>query len=289
MTEGQLYTVVLTALAVALLSLTGLPHARQPSRADPAPVVPRSVAAAAAVPRQAPDDPTTPILAIVSPIAAPACAAAGAGTLLIPILGGLVADNLGVGDSVDVADLVLDVLGPLYVVCGTLPESPGSRCALDANLAGIWPADVSGFGLSAPVVAGNVVDALGALLDILGLPPVTAVTQALACDVADAELAPEAAPPADPAPLTAPVGSEGAGPGSPPAATSLARPPAAGETRPPIGGAARAPARSITSVVDDTVPGGLLALQLAVAAALLLCLSGSWFTSWRLGRRSEPR
>lgn len=240
---------------------------------------------AGASPTQTAPDPATPILAIVSPLASPACLAAGSATLLVPILGGLVGDTLGISGSVNVADLVLDVIGPLYVVCGTLPASPGTRCALDANIAGLWPAELTGFGVSAPIVVGNVIDTLTAVLALLGLPPSVPVAQALQCDVAKVGANPEV-PPATPPPtgvVTVP-GAPGGDLGLPPAVAAslpllLTSPAEAAPAPPrvPVGG-------SLASTLDEQLPGGLHALQVVVAVALLATLSRCWWSSWRLAR-----
>jgi len=121
--EGQLYTVVIVALAVAPADPHGLPTriagatgTRRPPRARGRPP-PVGVRCGTTRPRHPRDR---------EPAGLPACAAAGSATLLVPIVGGLAGTTLGVGDSVNVADLVLDVIGPLYVVCGTLPGSAGN-------------------------------------------------------------------------------------------------------------------------------------------------------------------
>ena len=229
------------------------------------------------------EDPTTPILAVVSPLALPACSAAGSATLLVPILGGLAGSTLGVDGSIDVGDLVLDVVGPLYVVCGTLPSSIGTRCELDANIAGLWPAELAGFGMSSPVVVGNLTDSLNALLALLGQPPVAEVAQTLQCFV------PEGAGAIDAPPAPPPVGDVVV-PGAP--LGGLAGPSVGGlpALDPPVVSAPSRPAADVpvvgalVSTLDERVPGGVRALQVVFAVALLLCLVRSWYTSWRITR-----
>jgi hypothetical protein len=287
MTEGQLYTVVLVALAVLLLTLTGLPNAHRRDRTDtPAVTAPTGANHLPSVADA--DDPSTPILAIVSPLALPACSAAGSATLLVPIVGGLVGSTLGVGDSVNVADLVLTGIGPLFVVCGTLPSSPGTHCSLDANIAALWPAQLSGFGVVAPAVVGDVVDAVDAILALAGQPPAPQVVQALQCEVPDAAgaiTAPAAPPPAGDLPLPfAPVDSVGglAPPetvGLPSLSVGVPSTPTPPVEVPVVG--------ALVSTIDEHVPGGVHALQVIAAVLLALCLLRSWYTSWRLVRLDD--
>src|SRR3546814_13165072 len=67
-----------------------------------------------------------PVYAILSPIVAPACAASGTTTLLVPVLGGVIEGELGL-DGTSIRNLLLDSLGPVFIVCGVLPASPGTR------------------------------------------------------------------------------------------------------------------------------------------------------------------
>ena len=67
MTEGQLYTVVVVALAVLLLTLTGLPNAHRRDQPD-TPVSAGSGASGHLPSVSEADDPSTAILAIVSAV-----------------------------------------------------------------------------------------------------------------------------------------------------------------------------------------------------------------------------
>src|SRR3546814_16611523 len=60
-----------------------------------------------------------PVYAILSPIVAPACAASGTTTLLVPVLGGVIEGELGL-DGTSIRNLLLDSLGPVFIVCGVL-------------------------------------------------------------------------------------------------------------------------------------------------------------------------
>lgn len=246
-----------------------------------------------AVPKQELPEEADPILAIVSPFAVSVCAASGAATLLVPILGPVAQDQLGLGDTVSVGDLILDGLGPVFIVCGSLPANPGRRCQLDHDLAVLWPAELT-TAMPAPAPLGATVDALEAGLAALGLPPEAALQDALECDVPPSATAPEpgAAPPPRP-----PALAIGAAPPPRPTldAPSAPRPsplPSAREIpQAPSAAAPAAPApaeqeRTVLELASRHVPGGILALQLLVAALLALFLGGSWLSSWRLTPRT---
>src|SRR3546814_16868539 len=90
-------------------------------------------------------------------------------------------------------------------VCSSdlLPASPGTRCQLDDQIAGLLPAEVTSLGLP-PTIVGGVVDALSAVMSLTGLDAVAAsLTPALECSIAEPPGA-TAAPPPAPAPPTAP-------------------------------------------------------------------------------------
>lgn len=203
------------------------------------------------------DDPAREVLAVVSPIASPACQVAGATTLLVPVVSGLVAEQVG-EVPVPIDELLLDALSPVFVVCAELPAAPGSRCQIDDQIATLWPAEAGQF-LSSPNLVGNLVDALSAALDLLGLPTQGAVHEALVCAV------PESTADSTPPPLDAPAAA-------PTPAVTQPAPPA---PTPP----------AVLASISRRVPGGLLGLQLAAAVLLALFLGPSWATSLRLSRR----
>lgn len=240
------------------------------------------------------DDPTREVLAVVSPIASPACQVAGAATLLVPVISGLVAEQAG-QVPVPIDELALDALSPVFVVCADLPAAPGSRCQIDDQIATLWPAEAGQF-LSSPNLVGNLVDALGAALDLLGLPTQGAVHEALVCAVPESSA--DDTPPPSPPPAPPPAAGEPAtGPTStapPPVAAPVTgggfapptldgpatpRAPTVGEAPPPV-----APPAVLASIARR-VPGGLLALQVAAAVLLAVFLGSSWATSLRLARR----
>lgn len=235
-----------------------------------------------------------PVLAIISPIASPVCHATGTATLLVPIVGGLIAERAG-QVPIPVADLVLDALGPAFIVCAELPEAPGSRCQLDDQIAGLWPQQVGGF-VSPPGVLGNTVDAVRAALAAAGLPPQAALEEALVCSVPDqvADSTPPP-PPAPPAPgVSSPVvgspASEGSFGPAPSGSVGLAT---SGLGSPPSGtpGASAVPGGppsqpGVLAAITRRVPGGLVGLQVATALLLALFLAGSWGSSLRLRRES---
>jgi hypothetical protein len=252
------------------------------------------------VARAAPsDDPSRAVLAIVSPIAAPACAEAGSATLLVPIVGGLVDSKLGTGNVVSVGDVLLDSLGPVYIVCGTLPAAPGTRCQLDDQIAGVLaqalPATAQQ-AVASPVLVGAVIDSLAAALHLLGLPPLDALSPALQCNIAAAPKAAEAppAPKVDAAPTAGgpPVESPSAVPPLPDggAAAPVVPMPAALSSTASLartqGRATEGPTQTIVNLVSHHVPGWLLSLQMAVAAFLAAFLVGSWLTAARAARRA---
>lgn len=247
--------------------------------------------------QEAPADPATEVLAILSPIASPVCNASGVSTLLVPIVGGIVDDGLGIGGGpITVGDLLLDSLGPVFIACGSLPAPDGTRCELlDGQIAGLWPEDLNGVGLTSPGVGGNLVEGVARALAVLGLPPLTALEAPLECAVPADALAPEAPPAPPPAsvPLDdngAPVigsdpvlrpPSSGAGAGSPSLGStpSVALGTAVQPGAPPTSGTV-----TVAEVVFRSVPGGVVVLQLLVAAALVAYLLQSWYRSWLLAR-----
>jgi hypothetical protein len=229
--------------------------------------------------------PTDEVLAIVSPLAAPACSALGSTTFLVPVVGGLATDQLAI-EGLDVGDTLLDVLGPLFVVCGSLPGAQGTRCELDAQIAGIYPVELKAL-LPSPTILGGVVEGLNKLLETLGLPPdPLALSSVFKCAVPAGADAP--VPPAAPgAPVVAPPMLSGFPAPLPPGSPSmlpLAEPAAPGTTT-----GAGTPARtSLISRVVRNVPGYFVTLQLILVTLLALYLGASWLTSARILRR-RPR
>ncbi len=223
-----------------------------------------------------------PVLAIVSPFGYAACSAAGVSSLLVPLLGGVVEDQLGIGDTVNVGEVVLDAIGPVFVVCGSLPEAPGRRCQLDGEIAAVWPAQLNTATLSPPV-AGAAVDSVEAGLALLGLPPEAALDEALECEFPSSAAAPKpgAAPPRRPDSAGAPPSSNGPG-----LETALgAAPPLIGvpDLAPEIDtvtGNGRT--RRVLGAVAGGSAGPGLALQLVVAAMLAGFLIVSWLRSFRI-------
>jgi hypothetical protein len=229
-------------------------------------------------------EPTDDVLAILSPLAAPACSAVGSTTFLVPVVGGLATDQLAI-EGLDVGDTLLDVLGPLFVVCGSLPGARGTRCELDAQIAGIYPAELKTL-LPSPTILGGVVEGLNKLLETLGLPPdPLALSSAFKCAVpagAEAPVAPAApgAPVVDPPAIS---GFPGPLPPGSPSTLPLTEPAAPGST------SAGTPARtSLISRVVRNVPGYFVTLQLILVTLLMLYLAASWLTSARILRR-RPR
>jgi hypothetical protein len=230
--------------------------------------------------------PANEVLAIVSPLAAPACSASGSTTLLVPILASSVGDQIGVPGHV-ITDVVLNSLGPLFVVCASLPEGKGSRCELDDQFVGAWPAELSSL-LAFPLIVGPVVDATEAALKALGLPAdPLGLGRALMCSVPTSGGTIPVAPPAPGAP-GAP--GSGFGAGGPVAGTAGTTPSEA--PRAAVAPGDSTPGRSILSVVRSIVPyrvpGGLHALQVGLAILLGSLLVGGWAASAR-GARTDAR
>lgn len=253
------------ALVVAVVALFALPMARSDAQETPPPAA-------------------DPVLAILSPLASPVCAVAGMSTLLVPIVSGLVTSSLPAGTP-SVGDLILNSLGPVFVVCGELPASPGTRCLLDDQITGLVPVEVSNTTGPLPSVIGALVDALKATLSALGLPPAAALDQALVCSVREGTGvtdappgdAPVEAPPVDvitdpgfDAPAFAPVGSAPL----PSLSPSTTQPPRA--TNGP---------QQLVATVDRLVPGGIKVLQVIAVGLLGLTLLSGWAGSWMETRR----
>jgi hypothetical protein len=234
------------------------------------------------------------VLAIVSPLALPACSAAGSATLLVPIVSGLLQDGLHLPKNVSVGDLLLNAIGPVFVVCGDLPASAGTRCSLDDQIAAVWPESLTAKSLSPPAPAGDLFDSLTAALQLLHLNALDAVKPALKCRVETAK-APPPAPPglAPPAGPVAPVAVPSAGslpasttaqPGSAnsaptlPSVVTAPRPSSA----PPQLAAPASVSPSLVSAVTRRLPSGVVAMQVALGLLLALVLAGAWLTSGRL-------
>jgi hypothetical protein len=250
-----------------------------------------------------PSNPATEVLAVVSPIASPACGASGVATLLVPIVGGVLQTDLGLPKSVSIGTLLLNALGPVYVVCGDLPGSgAGTHCSLDDQLAGIWPAALPADGLIAPTPIGNLVDSIDNGLKVLGLPPSAALQTALQCQVEAATTAPKApgAPLASSPGVTTPAAASVAASSLPPT-SALAVPTSGGGSLPtsqgltatgsPASAATTPPASGerLVSFLRHHLPSWLLALQLMAAAVLALVLTGSWLTSAMVSRHGGDR
>jgi hypothetical protein len=239
---------------------------------------------ASAAPDQA--QPTDQLLSIVSPLAAPVCSAVGSTTFLVPVVGGLLNDQLAL-DGFDAADTLLDVLGPLFVVCGSLPGAKGTRCELDSQIAGVYPADLKTL-LPPPTILGGIIEGLDTLLETLGVPPSTlGLASVFMCAVPDAAAAPTApaAPPA--APITTPATST-VFPAPLPAGASIALPDVVTPSMPR--GEVAAPARTtlISRVIRD-IPDWVSTVQLILVAMLAAYLGSSWMTSARIVRRRPKR
>jgi hypothetical protein len=261
------------AMAVAAL-VTAL-AATVPVAAPPASAEARAAAA------------PNPVLAILSPIAAPACTTAGTATLLVPIVGGLVQSQLALGKSVDIGDVILDALGPVYVVCGTLPAAPGTRCQLDDQIAGLLPSQISSVTGPAPALVGALLDVLGAALEPLGLTAADALKPALQCDIRAPGGAAQAPPGAD-APVALPP-VPGVDTITPPPAILPAPAGLDGVLGPTTNVEGAAPARvapteTVVDLVRHVVPDWVHALQLLAAAVVVLFLAGSWVVSARAAR-----
>ena len=250
----------------------------------------------------------TSVLAIPSPLALPACSAAGSASLLVPILGGVAQSDLGLPKSLTIGNLLLTAAGPVYVVCGDLPSSPNTQCQLDSKIAGIWPSTISSEGLNSPNPVGDTVNSMNAALAALDLPPSAALEAPLSCSVVAIDATAPAAPPAAPA--------SGAAPALVPTTTTLplptttlpaptavgltsggsALPQPSSVASPSTSVAAAAPSQSkqpgtglgqSLSSLSQSLPGGILALQLALAILLALFIGGAWLTSGHLVGRNR--
>jgi hypothetical protein len=156
------------------------------------------------------EDPAHEILAVLSPIAAPACLTVGLSTVLVPLVG----DQLGsaLGGAVDVTSVLQQATGPVLVACGSFPAADGTRCALvDGPIELIWPAQLSDVGVQPLAPLGGAVEALTKLIALLGLPdlglqPVLGCSIPVAPDdgvgepVPPPAFAPDQGPIVDPAP-----------------------------------------------------------------------------------------
>jgi hypothetical protein len=233
-----------------------------------------------------PEDPATEVLAILSPVVAPACALSGTSTLLVPIVSGLVAPYLP-AEIPSVGDLLLNSIGPLFVVCGALPAPPGSRCQIDDQIAGLLPVEVSSLTGPTPGFLGNLIDTLDQLLKVVGLEPLAAVRDALVCTVnqgAGVTDAPAAeAPPEEAPPVEDLVIDESFAP------IDVALPSLAPSITPSAAPVARSAPQQLVATVDRSLPGGLKGLQIATAALLALTLLAGWGGAWRESRRGGSR
>jgi hypothetical protein len=236
-------------------------------------------------PGAAAEDAPTPqdkVIAIVSPLSAPACGTAGSFTLLVPILGSVVEGKLPFEPPVNVGNTVLDALGPLFIVCGSIPGKVGSRCELDDTILGQWPEQLRSL-LPPPAVIGAAVDALGATGAAANLPDdATGAGTVLSCYVPQFATAPPPPPPrARPAPL-------------PTFADNVALPNIE-QALAPLGTPAIDPTQGThaprTRIVSVTTPfsvsGFVRFLQAALALLLASALSASWITSLRARRGSR--
>ena len=253
----------------------------------------------------------TSVLAIPSPLAVPACSAAGSASLLVPILGGVAQSDLGLPSSVSVGNLLLTAAGPVYEVCGDLPSSPNTQCQLDSQIAGIWPSTISSEGLVSPNPVGDSVNSINAALAALDLPPSAALEAPLSCSVVSVDSTAPPAPPAAPAavapslvptttlplPTTTLPATNGAGL----LGGGLALPQPASGAPPSTSVEAAVPSHSkqpgsglgqTLSSLSENVPGGILALQLILAVLLALLMAGGWITSgritWLNAKRTRP-
>ena len=255
------------------------------------------VAAAVTTTTTTPPNPTTEILAVVSPIASPVCGASGTATLLVPIVSGVLQADLGLPKSVSIGSVVLNALGPVYVVCGDLPGSSGTQCSLDDEIAGVWPASLPPDGLTPPALVGDLVDSIDNGLKVLGLAPSAALAAALRCQVRAGSTAPRApgAPAPPPSASTSPSDAPPSAGGLPtsalaepvPSATALSNQ-ATAASGSPAASVSPAPAgtEQLVGFLRHHVPSWLLALQLIAGIVLALFLGGSWLTSARVARNS---
>ena len=85
----------------------------------------RTIAERPAAADSSPPGGTAEVLAIVSPIVYPVCSASGLSTLLVPVVGGLLENDFHLPPSVSISDVILNALGPVFVVCGDLPAPAG--------------------------------------------------------------------------------------------------------------------------------------------------------------------
>jgi hypothetical protein len=240
-------------------------------------------------------DSTREVLAIVSPLALPACSTSGSATLLVPIVGGVLQNGLHLPKSVSVSDLLLNAIGPVYVVCGDLPASPGTQCSLDDQLAAVWPKSLTSESLSPPAPLGDIIDSLSAALKILHLNLLDATEQALKCRVKTAT-APPSAPGSLPAPAAPVPASVLPSTGGPPAATTLptgsvnVEPTLPSVVVPGPRASAGSPQLaqpvtanpSLVSSITHRLPSAVVAMQVILAVLLAVVLAGSWLTSGRL-------
>lgn len=234
--------------------------------------------------QEAPADPADAVLAIVSPIASPVCGLTGTSTLLVPVVSGLITPSLPPG-SPSVGDLLLNALGPVFVVCGELPAAPGTRCLIDDQIAGLVPIEVSSITGPLPALLGNLLDALGAALAALGLPPQTALEEALQCSVREGPGVIDA--PGGDAPVEAPPagGIDDPGFASPSFSPVGAAPlPSLTPSSAPAPRATSGP-EQLVATVDRLVPGGVKALQVIATGLLGLTLLSGWAGSWVESRR----
>lgn len=254
-----------------------------------------SPVAALATSNGKPPGPTDEVLAVVSPLSLPVCEASGSATLLVPIVGGLLQDKLQLPKSVNVGNLLLGALGPVYIVCGDLPSGPGTHCSLDNQIAGLWPESLSSDSLTAPAPVGDIIDSLSAALKILHLNLLDATKQALQCQVPKSA-APPPAPPAVLAP-TLPVGGApqpgatlpGSSAAASPTLPTLATAPPSSDGSAPQLAQPEATNPSLVSSITHRLPTGVVAVQIALALFLALVLLGGWLTSGQLSRVRSRR
>ena len=249
--------------------------------------------AAAAAPAASTQIPA-PVLAILSPIAAPECQAAGSATLLVPIVGGLVADKLGL-KNISIGNLLLKALGPVYVVCGDLPSTPNTQCSLDDNILALWPASIASL-LPPPNLVGDLVNEVAAALKALGLPPQDALSNALQCHIVTTKVAPTApvAPSLPPSSIPAPVVQPSASAPSPLGSSGLAGPPLPSVLSPSATSTTRSKTRTaeakssgsqeFLTYFEPKVPAVVAVIQVLLAGLLVLFLVGSWVGSLRTRR-----
>ena len=245
------------------------------------------------------------VLAIASPLAAPACSASGSASLLVPILSGVLQSDLHLPPNLTIGNLLLSAAGPVYVVCGDLPSSPNTQCQLDSYIAAIWPKPLATEGLSSPNPVGDVVNSLSAALAALDLPPAAALEAPLKCSVVALTSTAPAAPPAAAAPpssgpassplptTTLPLplttlppssgtGLTGGGLALPQQGGSAASSTSTQAAAPSVSGHAGSGIGATLSSLGESVPGGIVALQFALAMLLALFVVGAWITSGRI-------